>query len=182
MSFKLVLVFILFSTLALSQNNRDSSGLKQGKWTFKIDYDSVCGIEDVFVITTFIDDTISGLYSVYDSNESLRYEVACEHGLREGLGVFYDSQSKVIKAHTYYNGKLISELSFFDKNKVYGMISYSNNMKNGMSYRLYNNGRVTNKKQYFEDEINGKEISLKKNGKVRVIYFFENDVLMKTIP
>lgn len=172
----LIVFFIMHVSGAISQSSIDSLGKKQGIWIVNIQYDSITELRNVFVQCEFKNDTLNGIYRVFDENEILRYEAFFFEGNRNGLGYIYDSDFNVRRVYTYYNDEVISLIYFDERNRLIETRGFMNKEWIGINSIFHSNGKMMRRSIFVGGKRNGRETIFNRKGKIRTIFEYSDDI------
>lgn len=185
MTNKSIYICLIFCGLILNihntfcQNIVDSMGRKQGQWKFEGEFDSVLNIQPI-IYANFLNDTLEGNYQKLDREAQVRYEVNMKKGKRYGVGQFFDSRGNLILLIQYENDTIRTVWRFDEKRRLYELIEYKEDKKDGLNILFYKNGRPSIKRTYKNGKLQGDYLYYKRNGNVNTIFTYEEDILIKT--
>lgn len=171
----LFLIVLLTSAFAYAQNQTDSKGLKQGKWSKKhsngqLRYEG-----------EFVDNKEVGTFKFYDKNGKLvsvrTYQTPggsalCEmfnlqgflhaKGLingrkREGEWIFYVNRGQdTVTVENYNNGVLDGlQTTYFSNRQIASKVFYKEGKKTGSYSEYYKNGQLEQEGHYVDNEPDG---------------------------
>lgn len=190
------LVMLLCAVASLevdAQNQTDSKGRKQGKWSKtyaggQIQYEG-----------TFKDDCETGTFRYYNKDGSLKqtidYKSDCKSGYskvyyrkgqvmsegmyvdkkKEGLWTYYSEDGKTLSQENYSKGKKEGKETIWDtEGNVLETIMYHNGKRNGQTYNfLYQDGYQTF--TYQDDQKEGEYKNFYADSKVKICGQFKKD-------
>lgn len=137
-----ILVISFFYNLVIySQNKSDSLGYKQGLWEYNSPKDSTTNLFNVLIKCNFKNDTLNGLYQVFDSNGVLRKEGVYEKGVINGSAKIYDHKQQISYVVSFLNGELINLMSL-KNGRLISITEYKNGLKNGAYCYFRKNGNL----------------------------------------
>lgn len=163
-----ILVLILFSFLALSQNNQiDANGLKQGKWekrqpNGRLIYEG-----------SFKDDKPVGEWKRYHPGGQVK--AVLNYTGDTATVRFFDLWRKPVAEGTYYKQKKEGTWKTFSQNRIIAEESFKNDMKHGTSKKFYETGEVMEETDWVNDKQEGNHQVFFKNGKPYLQFKMSNN-------
>jgi len=181
MKTNITLLFLLVALQLCAQsdtdtliNQRDSLGLRQGKWIFfEEDYERLYG-EFAEIHMDFLNDTIHGKYKVYDVNGVLRFDYQLIKGLRVGPAYEYYRSGKIYRIYYHVADREAYTLEFNNKGYLFDEYMQKEDKLIG-AHKTYKKGKLYILRNYDDDnQLNGQFIYYYKNGQERHVLLFEN--------
>lgn len=175
-----ILVFLIFilnmcCSSLLSQNDIDSLGRRQGFWSIAIS-------DSTFMQGRFVNDTLDGVvYLSPIDKEVFTSQLTYRMGVLDGVSSSYYGSGNYRELREYRFGKMMYQLKFRQNGTIQEEVNYNTDGVREGYHRLYfKNGRINVERKYENGKLSGREITYKKNGKIRLIIEYREGVVIST--